>query len=39
MKRFKQQAVFLAANLEALGMVPFFDSWPLQYKMLSVVPV
>ena len=38
MKRFKWRAVFLATNLETLGMVPFFGSWPLQYKMLSVGP-
>ena len=38
MKRFKRRAVFLATNLETLGMVPFFGSWPLQYKMLSVSP-
>ena len=38
MKRFKRRAVFLAANLETLAMVPFFGSWPLQYKMLSVGP-
>ena len=36
MKRFKRRAVFLATNSETLGMVPFFGSWPLQYKMLSV---
>ena len=39
MKSFKRRAVFLDTNLEALGMVPFFSSWPLQYKMLSVGPV
>ena len=38
MKRFKRRAVFLATNLEALGMVHFFGSWSLQYKMLSVGP-
>ena len=38
MKRFKRRAAFLATNLETLGMVPFFVSWPLQYKMLSVGP-
>ena len=38
MKRFKRRVVFLATNLETLGMVPFFGSWPLQYKMLSVCP-
>ena len=39
MKRLKWRAVFLATILETLGMVPFFGSWPLQYKMLSVGPV
>ena len=39
MKRFKRRAVFLATNLETLGMIPFFGSWPLQYKMLSAGPV
>ena len=38
MKRFKWQAVFLATNLETLGMVPFFGFWSLQDKMLSVGP-
>ena len=38
MKRFKWRAAFLATNLETLGMVPFFCSWPLQDKMLSVGP-
>ena len=39
MKRFKRRAGFLATNLETLSMVPFFGSWSLQYKMLSVGPV
>ena len=38
MKHFKWRAVFLATNLETLGTVPFFGSWPLYYKMLSAGP-
>ena len=38
MKHFKWRAVFLAKNLETLGTVHFFGSWPLQYKMLSAGP-